>query len=79
MFDLFLSSHRSSREVAQDKPPLDGQAGPLCHIIHVSAAAPDDVRHPLWNQTSCLDSLSWKTLPEELRKVCALICSCCFT
>lgn len=67
MFDLFLKNHPCSREASPDKgsemPP------PLCHLIHVCATDSDDAKRPLWNAASCLDSLNWKTLPEELRKV----------
>ncbi|EJD02994.1 uncharacterized protein FOMMEDRAFT_168084 [Fomitiporia mediterranea MF3/22] len=68
MFDLFTSSHRTSKEGTQDKPSPDGQTGLLCHIIHLSACPHDDAQYPRWNQTSSLDTLTWKALPDELRK-----------
>ena len=67
LFDLFLSSPRTTKE---DKSPVaESQTGPLCHIIHISACHPDESQHPSWNQTTNLDTLTWKTLPDELRKV----------
>ncbi|KAL5507278.1 hypothetical protein ACEPAH_6734 [Sanghuangporus vaninii] len=65
LFDHFLSSPRSTKE---DKSSTEAQTGPLCHIIHISACQPDESQYPLWNQTTNLDTLTWKSLPDELRK-----------
>jgi hypothetical protein len=64
MFDLFI---RSLQDDLGDKPITDAEA--QFHIIHVLSSAPDESRHPLWNQSSELDTLSWKTMPDELKKV----------
>ncbi|PAV18664.1 hypothetical protein PNOK_0550700 [Pyrrhoderma noxium] len=61
MFDLFL------RERSGRKAEKTSQDDLLCHIVHVSACIPDDALHPLWNHSSSLDSLTWKTLPDELK------------
>ncbi|KLO18412.1 hypothetical protein SCHPADRAFT_993633 [Schizopora paradoxa] len=63
MFDLFI---RSLQDDLGDKPITDAEA--QFHIIHVLSSAPDESRHPLWNQSSELDTLSWKTMPDELKK-----------
>ena len=65
MFDLFL------RERSGRKAEKTSQDDLLCHIVHVSACIPDDALHPLWNHSSSLDSLTWKTLPDELKMVCS--------
>ena len=40
------------------------------HIIHLAASPPDSAERPMWNVSPLLDSLTWDTLPAELRKVC---------
>ncbi|TDL23325.1 hypothetical protein BD410DRAFT_897760 [Rickenella mellea] len=66
MFDIFTSTrendHRESASASQPLPPTH------CQIIHVASSSPDLARIPLWNQNSELDNVSWKTLPDELRK-----------
>lgn len=64
MFDLFS---KSLQDETGDKPI--SEADPHFHIIHVLSSSPDESRHPLWNQCSELDTLSWKTMPDELKKV----------
>ncbi len=64
MFDLFS---RSLQEEIGDKPINESVA--RFHIIHIMNGAPDESRHPLWNQSTELDTLSWKTMPDELKKV----------
>lgn len=40
----------------------------VSHIIHIAGSPPDSARRPLWNTLSYLDSVSWDTLPVELKK-----------
>ncbi|KAI5123964.1 hypothetical protein M0805_006376 [Coniferiporia weirii] len=67
MFDLFLKPQPPKKEATSDKA-LDIHSLPICHIIHISATQIDKAHFPMWNQTTSLDNLSWKSLPEELRK-----------
>lgn len=41
---------------------------PRCHIVHIAACNPDGAERPLWNTSSTLDSVTWDTLPAEIRK-----------
>ncbi|KAG1726263.1 uncharacterized protein EDB91DRAFT_1254405 [Suillus paluster] len=41
---------------------------PVSHILHIAASPPDSTRRPLWNTLPHLDSVSWDTLPLELKK-----------
>ncbi|KAI9450141.1 hypothetical protein BJY52DRAFT_1304125 [Lactarius psammicola] len=38
------------------------------HLWHFAAGQPDDAKHPRWNNSPALDSLTWKTIPAELKK-----------
>ncbi|THH03911.1 hypothetical protein EW145_g5909 [Phellinidium pouzarii] len=72
-----LESQSSAKEANSEKL-AESHLAPICHIIHVSSSRADDARYPLWNQTSSLDNLSWKTLPEELRKTTTEPCQAWF-
>ncbi|KAI0327020.1 hypothetical protein GY45DRAFT_1309435 [Cubamyces sp. BRFM 1775] len=39
-----------------------------CHLIHFASTPPDPAERPLWNVSTALDSVTWDTLPSELRK-----------
>jgi hypothetical protein len=41
------------------------------HLWHFAAEKPDGNMHPIWNNSSALDSLTWETLTDELEKVSA--------
>jgi hypothetical protein len=43
-----------------------------CHLWHFAAGQPDDAKHPLWNSLPTLDTLTWTTVPAELKKVGSL-------
>jgi len=47
-----------------------------CHLWHFAAGQPDDAKHPLWNSSSTLDTLTWPTVPAELKKVSLLSQHC---
>ncbi|KAH8994826.1 hypothetical protein EDB92DRAFT_228064 [Lactarius akahatsu] len=38
------------------------------HLWHFAAGQPDNTKNPLWNNSPALDSLTWKTVPAELKK-----------
>jgi hypothetical protein len=38
-------------------------------LWHFAAEKPDRNMRPIWNASPALASLTWKTLPEELKKV----------
>ncbi|KAH8119381.1 hypothetical protein DFH11DRAFT_1540206 [Phellopilus nigrolimitatus] len=78
MFDLLFKTQQSGKEVLLDKSS-ENQTASLCHIIHISFGKPDEARHPLWNQMSNLDTLSWKSLPDELRKMVSEACQVWFS
>lgn len=40
----------------------------VSHIIHIAGSPPDSAQRPSWNTLSHLDSVSWDTLPVELKK-----------
>jgi len=42
------------------------------HLWHFAAGQPDDAKHPRWHSSPALDTLTWKTIPAELKKVSAL-------
>ncbi|KAI9001451.1 hypothetical protein BD414DRAFT_574886 [Trametes punicea] len=39
-----------------------------CHLIHFACSPPDPAERPLWNVSTALDSVTWETLPFELKK-----------
>ena len=41
------------------------------HLWHFAAGQPDDTKQPHWNRSQALDTLTWKTIPIELKKVSA--------
>ncbi|KAJ7646180.1 hypothetical protein B0H17DRAFT_1186803, partial [Mycena rosella] len=41
---------------------------PLFHIFHVAAGIPDSAEHPQCNLSPALDSVTWDSLPSELKK-----------
>ncbi|KAG1804880.1 uncharacterized protein HD556DRAFT_486865 [Suillus plorans] len=47
--------------------PKDGRMH-VSHIIHIAGSPPDSAQRPLCNNLSHLDSVSWDTLPVELKK-----------
>ncbi|KAG2756836.1 hypothetical protein P692DRAFT_20790624 [Suillus brevipes Sb2] len=47
--------------------PKDGRIN-VSHIIHVAGSPPDSTQRPTWNTLPHLDSVSWDTLPVELKK-----------
>jgi hypothetical protein len=40
-----------------------------CHLIHIAACPPDASRHPVWNNNSKFDHVSWESLPKEFTQV----------
>ena len=48
------------------------QTAMACHLIHFASTPPDPAERPLWNVSTALDSVTWDTLPSELRKVRAI-------
>ncbi|KAI0782306.1 hypothetical protein C8Q75DRAFT_811741 [Abortiporus biennis] len=40
----------------------------VCHIIHIASSTPDSADRPLKNSSPKLDTVSWDSLPTELRK-----------
>lgn len=73
MFDLFNNEKefrplrsRNINQTAETEPPPRQIAS---YIIHFAAGAPDGATHPMWNNSPVLDSLTWATLPVELKKV----------
>ena len=47
------------------------------YLIHVAATPPDPATKPLWNSSPALDSVTWDTIPAEIRKVrplCPYVC-----
>lgn len=72
MFDLFNRNVvTNNKENVADKTSAEAQPQNQhsYHLIHVCAGFPDGAIHPCHNQLTDLDGLTWKTLPEELRKV----------
>ena len=47
-----------------------------CHLWHFAAGQPDDAKHPFCNSSTTLDSLTWSTIPAELKKVSAFPWPC---
>jgi hypothetical protein len=47
-----------------------------CHLWHFAAGQPDGAKHPYWNSSSTLDSLTWTMIPAELKKVSLLPWPC---
>lgn len=47
--------------------PKDGRIH-VSHIIHITGSPPDSAQRPAWNTLPHLDSVSWDTLPVELKK-----------
>lgn len=45
------------------------------YFVHFAAGTPDGATHPQWNNSPALDSLSWATLPAELKKVISVPCT----
>ena len=41
----------------------------LYYIFHICAGLPNEMVHPCHNQSTEFDTLSWRTLPEEMKKV----------
>ena len=72
MFDMLKSgiSQKPPRPLTfNDKQPKEEFS---CHLWHFAAGQPDDAKHPLWNSSPTLDTLTWSTVPTELKKVSAL-------
>lgn len=47
--------------------PKDGRV-PVSHILHIAGSPPNSAQRPAWNTLPHLDSVSWDTLPLELKK-----------
>lgn len=57
-------------KVAKNSNPQKPVAKPsIKHIFHIAASPADNAENPCWNASMALDKTSWKTLPDELRKV----------
>ncbi|OSC98501.1 hypothetical protein PYCCODRAFT_1439190 [Trametes coccinea BRFM310] len=39
-----------------------------CHLIHFASTPPNPAERPMWNVSMALDSVTWDTLPAELKK-----------
>ena len=66
MFDLF---QQSLQVKPTEKPSPERIPQHTFHIFHVAMGQPDTARHPVWNQSSELDTLSWMNLGDEIKKV----------
>ncbi|KAI0667911.1 hypothetical protein C8Q78DRAFT_303917 [Trametes maxima] len=42
--------------------------GLTCHVIHIATTPPDPAERPMWNVSPSLDSVTWDTVPAELKK-----------
>jgi hypothetical protein len=69
MFEVLSSSQDADRIHSSEKSGVQESNHDSHHIIHIAYCPPDNSLNPLWNQVTELDTLSWKTMPEELAKV----------
>jgi hypothetical protein len=44
----------------------------VSHVIHFAACPPDSSLNPMWNKDPNYDGLTWKSLPDEFKKVCQI-------
>ncbi|KAI6042458.1 hypothetical protein EDC04DRAFT_2658214 [Pisolithus marmoratus] len=58
LFDVLMASTNHQKEY---RPPVS-------HLIHIAACPPDHTQRPQCNTLQHLDSVTWETLPTELRK-----------
>lgn len=59
---MFETLNNSEYTRFPDRPAIQ-------HIIHIAASEPDAMVNPVWNDQPSFDSLTWNTLPNELKKV----------
>src|ERR1700761_9210202 len=78
MFDTLKSgvNQKTLRPLSLNEPRDRPKEVFSYHLWHFAAGQPDDAKHPRWNRSPDLDSLTWKTVPTELKKVSALPSSC---
>ncbi|THH07742.1 hypothetical protein EW146_g9221 [Bondarzewia mesenterica] len=65
MFDHLLNSEGLN---PLHSPTGEDQQTVISYILQVAAGVPDDTRHPSWNEDPSLDSLTWDSVPAEIRK-----------
>jgi hypothetical protein len=71
MFDILRSgvNQRPLRPLSLNEPRDKPKEEFSYHLWHFAAGKPDGAKHPRYNHSPTLDSLTWKTVPAELRKV----------
>jgi hypothetical protein len=69
MFDKLRQSIGVNPGQSQIQHPNKPPVTLVSHILHLAAAPPDGLAHPLWNANPKFDQLAWTTLPEEFKRV----------
>ena len=78
MFDTLKNgiNQKPLRSLNLNEPRDKPKEELTCHLWHFAAGKPDDAKHPFWNSSPALDTLTWETVPEELKSVSALPWPC---
>ncbi|KAH7884579.1 hypothetical protein F5I97DRAFT_1929424 [Phlebopus sp. FC_14] len=66
LFDILMASMNTV--INHPSPQKDNNRSLVSHVLHVAASPPDGAQKPQCNALQHLDSVTWDTIPTELKK-----------
>lgn len=69
LFDILMASTNFAASQAQSQSPQKDTRSLISHLLHIAASPPDNAERPQYNNLPHLDSMTWDSIPTELRKV----------
>lgn len=73
LFDILMMYTPNFNHAQTQSPQKDGRSL-VPHLLHIAASPPDNAQRPQYNTLPHLDSVSWDSIPAELRKVSDIPC-----
>lgn len=72
LFDILMASANFNVNHAPTQSPQKDNRSLVSHLLHIAASPPDSAQRPQFNTLHHLDSVSWDSIPAELRKVSSI-------
>ncbi|KAF8838598.1 hypothetical protein BDN67DRAFT_971308 [Paxillus ammoniavirescens] len=68
LFDILMASTNLAVNHAQTQSPQKDNRSLVSHLLHIAASPPDSAQRPQCNTLQHLDSVTWESIPTELKK-----------
>ncbi|KIK94223.1 hypothetical protein PAXRUDRAFT_143360 [Paxillus rubicundulus Ve08.2h10] len=68
LFDILMTSTNFAVSHTQTQTPQKDNRSLVSHLLHIAASPPDSAQRPQCNNLQNLDSITWESIPTELKK-----------